>query len=711
MKLSTITSALVWVAGVVSAASTFSPARPPAIPLAVKSPYLNTYLQTGSDDGDGGYLAGRWAQHWSQTTTAMAGYIRVDGKVYEFMGNPNDRTSGPGTANQTSFSYSATRSVFTQIVGPVKLTTTFLSPIYPQDQKRASIIASYVQTEATSVDGATHDVQLYMDVSGGKFKISGALPNLADNCIEWASGAEDTLIKWDYEDNSIASHTFERQTPLDFSEINDRAEWGTWYWSTTVGKRMSYQSGADTTVRTQFINNGNLTNTKDTNFRAIDNNYPVFGFSHDLGDVTTATTTRLFTIGLYQEQAIQFLGLQRDVQIVPSLWTSYFTTATDAAIFHLNDYATASSDSDSWDSKIASDSKATGGADYATITTLATRQAFGAVQIVGNSTKQYVFLKEISSDGNVNTVDVIYPAIPIFLYTNATYVKLLLDPLFEDQEGGHYPKLSSIHDIGTHYPNATGHPDGNDEPQPLEECGNMLVMTLAYAQRTNDVAYLTKHYPILDQWTQYLIEEALYPEDQITTDDFAGSLPNQTNAALKGMVGIASMAQIANLTGHTAEAKNYSDIAQSYISQWQNLSLNTAANPPHSIINYNNPDTWGTLYNLYADRLVNTKLVPQYVYDLVSNYYLTVQNKYGLPLDHRDSLAKGDWEMWIAAAGSSELRSTLITKLATWINETPTSRPFTDLYDTVSGNWPDDGNQFNARPVVGGMFSLLALES
>ena len=45
------------------AASTFSPARPPAIPLAVKSPYVSCWQQAGSDaemggPGNGGYLAG-----------------------------------------------------------------------------------------------------------------------------------------------------------------------------------------------------------------------------------------------------------------------------------------------------------------------------------------------------------------------------------------------------------------------------------------------------------------------------------------------------------------------------------------------------------------------------------------------------------------------------------------------------------------------------
>lgn len=45
--------------------STFSPARPPAIPLAVKSPYLSTWLEAGNDGGNGGYLAGQWPSFWT----------------------------------------------------------------------------------------------------------------------------------------------------------------------------------------------------------------------------------------------------------------------------------------------------------------------------------------------------------------------------------------------------------------------------------------------------------------------------------------------------------------------------------------------------------------------------------------------------------------------------------------------------------------------
>lgn len=150
--------------------------------------------------------------------------------------------------------------------------------------------------------------------------------------------------------------------------------------------------------------------------------------------------------------------------------------------------------------------------------------------------------------------------------------------------------------------------------QPLEECGNMLIMTLAVAQRTNNTAYLSANYKILNQWTQYLIEDALEPGDQISTDDFAGALAcvtliyttrkeisddlisNQTNLALKGIIGIEAMAEIANLTGNTADGANYTNIAHDYISQWQNLGIAHEANPPHTTLSYGANDTHGRSY-------------------------------------------------------------------------------------------------------------------
>jgi hypothetical protein len=162
---------------------------------------------------------------------------------------------------------------------------------------------------------------------------------------------------------------------------------------------------------------------------------------------------------LCQDKAVQFLGAD-GLTVLPSLWKSYFADDLEALTFFHEEYSEYSQVSTTLDDQIRGDSIAAAGQDYATLTTLATRQAFAATQLVGTEDKHYLFLKEISSNGNTQTIDVIYPASPIFYYTNPELVRLLLDPHFENQESGHYPKKWAIHDLGTHYPNATGHADG-----------------------------------------------------------------------------------------------------------------------------------------------------------------------------------------------------------------------------------------------------------
>jgi hypothetical protein len=342
------------------------------------------------------------------------------------------------------------------------------------------------------------------------------------------------------------------------------------------------------------------------------------------------------------------------------------------------------------------------------ITSLSARQAFGALQLCGTQNKSYLFLKEISSNGDAQTVDVLFPAHPILLYTNPDLLKLALDPIYENSESGKWPQLYAMHDLGT-FPNATGHPDGKGEAQPLEECGDMLIMTLAYAQRADDVDYLKSHYKILKQWTSFLVEEALIPASQISTDDFAGPLENQTNLAIKGIIAIGAMAEIANLSGNIADAKNYSSIAKDYVEQWTTLGLAKGADPPHTTLNYGNTSSHGLLYNLYADRSLNLNLVPQSIYDMQSAFYPTVSHKYGVPLDTRHTYTKSDWEMFTAAVASTSTQKMFISKLAAWITDTQTNHAFTDLYETTTGDFPG-GISFGARPVVGGHFALLALK-
>lgn len=131
--------------------------------------------------------------------------------------------------------------------------------------------------------------------------------------------------------------------------------------------------------------------------------------------------------------------------------------------YFYNDYESCSSVTNTFDDQVASDSLAAAGENYLSLTSLATRQAFGALAYTNTPESPWIFLKEISSNGNVQTVDVLFPFHPIAIYSNATILRYILDPLFIHQEAGYWPYQFSIHDLGALFPNATGHHTDNPE--------------------------------------------------------------------------------------------------------------------------------------------------------------------------------------------------------------------------------------------------------
>ena len=99
-------------------------------------------------------------------------------------------------------------------------------------------------------------------------------------------------------------------------------------------------------------------------------------------------------------------------------------------------------------------------------------------------------------------------------------------------------------------------------------------------------------------------------------------------------------------------------------------------------------------------------LIPAATLAEESAWYMQQKNEYGFPLDNRHSYTKADWELWTAAGVSDPaLRQALVDTLYRFADRTPSRVPFTDWYDTQSGTQ----NGFQARPVMGGLFSLMTL--
>ena len=523
---------------------------------------------------------------------------------------------------------------------------------------------------------------------------------------------------------------------------------------------------------------------------------PVFAFSKSfrLNSTSKSSSSKdsvMFTIAHTQDPAIQFAAA-RGLTLMRPLWASYFS-AQELLTFHYLDYGTASALATNYSAELAIDAFQSGAADYVDIVALSARQVMGATSFVGIPEDPIIFMKEISSDGNTQTIDVLFPAFPFFLYSNPNWLAYMLEPLIEHTLSGQYPNKYAMHDIGSSFPNATGHPDGYDEYMPVEECGNILIMGLALvnsfryqnknlagdsgvAQSAADPAsnsaapkvftlrfkddptvkyldvqesevqatenakkWVNRSYRLWKQWTGYLVDFSLQPENQLSTDDFAGWLALQTNLALKGIIGIHAMSKLAELVGNEEDAKMYRNISKTYVAKWEDFGL--SRDKTHAKVAYDWYGSWTTLYNLYADSLLcfrvepenrnNTSFdlghpdkqkpmkppqddgeigfVPKHIYKLQSDWYYNVRQKYGLPLDSRHLYTKTDWEFFAMAVSARSVREPILQSVAKWVNETVTNRPLTDLHMTEGrGEFP--GPNFFARPVIGGHFAFLALE-
>ena len=694
-------------------AQTFTPIKPPSVPLITREPYMNTWLRTPTD-----IAPGVWPEFWNGTVKAITGIATIDNQPYLFMGAPGV-PSIPNAMTQTSLKTTPTQSIFTFNAAGVTLTVDFLSPVEATDLRRLSMPLSDIITTAQSSDGTPHSVTVYFDISG-----------------EWASGDSNALISWAPESinlnadgtskkGALSTWTVTPTSPIVLNQVNDYPTWGTVLWSTQTVSGLTTQSGADGAVRSQFVAHGVLTNANDTNQpRAINNAYPVFAFSRSLGTVgTTATSPFTILLGHVRDPAINFLG-----NPVRSLWTQYFPAYESMLAFAYNDSVAAVARANKTDAALTQAATAVGGADYAGLAAASLRQAFAATELTNTIEDPYLFMEEISSSDNVSTVDVLYPSMPAFLFTNPELVRYLLAPVIFYAESGQWPAQYSPHDLGATYPNATGHNDGGGENMPVEETANMLIMADAYMQHVSKAeaaTYANAHYPIFKQWANYLLtvpagvsySNAVDPQFQNQTDDFTGSIAHSVNLSLKAILAVGAMGQISGFAGDNSDSSYYRNQAETGISTWAQLSQNSTHS--HLLLQYrepanayspdttSEPDTyWSLKYNSYPDRLLGLNLIPQSILTEEANFYTTQETPKGIPLDPRHTYTKADWELW-TAAGSNDpaLVQSLIDEVFNYANTTTSGVAFSDWYDPTTGL----AVGFTARPVIGGLFAPLTL--
>lgn len=618
------------------------------------------------------------AQFWAGNALVWSVIARVDGSAYNLFGvaSPNDGTES-GTV--TAATYTSTHSTFTVTAGSRTFTLDFFSPVSPKNYLRQSLPFSYLTVTVAAGDSAS--VQIYSDISGS-----------------WTGQSTDS--SWSYSTNgSTGVFQIEAVGQATYSQNSDgQALWGSAVYATrpSSSSTLSTQAGPRVGVRKQFISNGSLTGN-----HAAWTSGAVTGFSHDLG-TTAAKSAVTFAIGHVREESINFLGAAQT-----GYYRATYADTVDAVSYFLDDYDDANSESSTLDDLISDTGSSSFGSNYSDILALSVRQVYGGTEITIpneslDTSSTRAFIKEISSDGNINTVDVIYATFPIFYILSPDYIKLLLSPVFEYQASDAYSENYAVHDIGANYPNATGHLSSG-EAMPIEESGNVIFLAYAYQVASGDTDFYDTYSSQFETYATYLSNNGLYPASQLSLNDALGSLANQTNLAVKAAVGLAVYGKLAGETSYVTKGRDWAD-------QIWTDHLGTDAAGTRFLIQYD-ITPWFLVYNHYPDVLFGLDVFPDEAYNATTEFYPTVRDDAGVPLDGSLSWGQTNWQSFAAATVTGDARDIFINDIWSYVSNGLNTAPFSDkYYVTASGSYSaGEASSFRARPTLGSHFALAAL--
>ena len=637
--------------------------KAPAYPLITHNPYLSVWSFTDK-------LNESVTKHWTGSAQSMIGYIKVDDKIYRFLGD-GDTSVVAEKAVQISLNMNATQTIYQFECGGIGLKVTFTSPLLINDLDILSRPISYISFQSKASDGKFHDTQIYVGVSS----------MLSVNKIDQKVNTSLKTVN----DLSMLTVGSVDQPVLQKKGDNLRIDWGYAYIATEKLRAKQYVSTRNAAMN-QFVN---ATPT----ILETQSNELFLNTIFNKQKVGSEEKENLLLIGYDEKYAIQYFK-----ENLKPWWTLLHKGGMEQLLEKANrEYKQIIQKCLALNQLIYNDAYEAGGENYAKLCITAYRQSIAAHNLVKSSQNgELLFLsKENFSNGCINTVDVTYPSAPLFLAYNPALMKGMLNGIFYfSEKSGLYDKPYAAHDLGT-YPIANGQIYG--EGMPVEESGNMIILTAAIAKAEGNGLYAKQHWKTLTGWVQFLEKEGLDPANQLCTDDFAGHLARNANLAVKAIMGIKCYAYLANMIGEKAVAQKYNTLAADMVVKWQDL----ANAGDHYALTYNDKNTWSQKYNMVWDKVFNFSIFPSIVYEKEVAYYLTHQNEFGLPLDSRKTYTKSDWVMWTAALANTQGDfEKLINPIQKFSINTPTRVPLSDWHETTNGKQVG----FQARSVVGGYF-------
>ena len=660
----------------------------PAYPLFVKDP--NFCLWSTAD-----ILNETDVTSWFGEKKPIYGLVRSsDGTMWCFLGDIDGiGATGVKKAVQTDVNVTSFTTDYTFDLDGATLRVSFVSPLPPDDVERISQPVCYM---SYTLEGMTDaEVSLFVN------------RRIAYNYTDQRLPRNDLCRNYSYNlgSDQVAFVGLKRQLYLSNNEDWFGADWGYWY---VCGQTAAALDGYDF-ARYLACGDKNFANATDEKYIAAFNR-------GDSGFITLAYDSIVaidyfgdFKKALYLEKHT-ILDAIADVRANRA--------AIEAQLAAIDSQLHAAAD------KISP--------DYYDILVASLRQSISAHTTIRDNDGKVVFLsKENGSNGCIGTVDVSYPAIPLYLLYNTELLKGMLRPIFKFARMPVWNFDFAPHDVGA-YPFCCGNvygayedgkfvtlakkqcgqlqpqyyifPESNNEldehmQMPVEECANMLVMLGACHAFDKDTTLFEQNFDLCHKWVQYLTNYGLKPSNQLCSDDFAGHFANNLNLAIKATVGIGCYARLCNAIGR--DGSEYMTIARNYAAEIEQF----ADNFTHLPLTWDQgEESFGIKYNLLFDKVLGMGLFSQALLEKETDFYIARTLPFGMPFFDKKDYVKSDWAIWVAALTDDPAkRKQMIDPIVNFLRNSPSRVPFCDWYNGDSGE-----KLFSqARSVVGGCFALL----
>jgi hypothetical protein len=648
---------------------------PPATPLIACDPYFSIWSQ-------GDKLTDVETTHWTGKPHRIGSLIRIDDKTFRLMGA--SPTNVPAL-RQSSVEVWPTRTIYQFSGAGVGVTLTFLTPALPDDIDILSRPVTYLLYDLQSTDGKTHTAQIYFDAS------AELTVNTPDQTVSWTG---ETI-------GNLAAVKMGSTDQMVLAKKGDdlRIDWGYFYAAApnnSVETRAFANRGS---LQSSFVQNG---------LRMVAGSLSSPSAARDVAaaiilkpaQVGTKAVSRWLMVVYDDLYSIQYM--HKDLR---PFWRRNGWDAAKLLNASARELPALQKRCVAFDQELVADLRDAGGEKYAKIGALAYRQCFAAGKFVADENGQPLhFCKENHSNGCIATSDVFYPMAPQFLLLNPSLAKAFIAPFMQYAISDRWKFPFAPHDLGT-YPKANGQVYGGGErteenQMPVEESGNLLLLLAAVAEIEGNANFASLYWRRLVQWAEYLKSKGFDPENQLCTDDFAGHLAHNVNLSAKAICGLGAFAKLCEMRGDKQMADSYMQLARGFAERW----VKEADDGDHFKLAFDRPGTWSQKYNLIWDRILGLNLFPLSVARKEMDFYRKTQNRYGLPLDNRETYTKLDWILWTATLTQDRNDfESLVAPVYLFLQETPNRSPMTDWYQTKTAKKVG----FTARPVVGGVFAEL----